>query len=137
MARTLSNPLDTIRDAAIPLSAGSHDVSAIVDRIGDASIVLLGEASHGTHEFYELRAAITRRLIETKGFRAVAIEGDWPDSRRVHRFVTGTGDDASADGALSGFRRFPQWMWRNTVVREFVAWLRTRNGLIARQMRTG
>src|SRR3954454_11474535 len=91
MARTiLTTSLDIIRDAAIPFSTAGHDVAAIVNRIGDASVVLLGEASHGTHEFYELRAAVTRRLIETKGFRAVAIEGDWPDSRRVHRFVNGS-----------------------------------------------
>src|SRR3954469_20108586 len=119
-----------LRDAAIPLSGSdgaAADVSAIVERIGDARIVLLGEASHGTHEFYAMRAAITRRLIETRGFRAVAVEGDWPDSRRVDRFVRGTGDDADAASALAGFKRFPQWMWRNTVVRDFVSWLRTRN----------
>jgi erythromycin esterase-like protein len=119
-----------LEEAAIPL-AGSEgtaaDVSAIVDRIGNARVVLLGEATHGTHDFYALRAAVTRRLIETRGFRAVTIEGDWPDSRRVDRFVRGRGDDADASAALSGFRRFPQWMWRNTVVRDFVSWLRGRN----------
>ena len=119
-----------LRDGAIPLSDSAEtaaDVAAIVERIGNARIVLLGEASHGTHEFYSLRAAITRRLIETRGFRAVAIEGDWPDSRRVDRYVRGRSDDADAAAALGGFRRFPQWMWRNTVVRDFVSWLRSRN----------
>src|SRR3982750_2153415 len=118
-----------LREAAIPLD-GAEDpatVSAIVERIGDARIVLLGEASHGTHEFYALRAAITRRLIETRGFRAVTIEGDWPDTRRVDRFVRGRGDDPDAAAALAGFKRFPQWMWRNTVVRDFVTWLRDHN----------
>ena len=120
-----------LADAAIPLANGEGtnpaDIDAIVSRIGDARIVLLGEASHGTHEFYATRAAITRRLIETRGFRAVTIEGDWPDTRRVDRFVRGRGDDRDADAALSGFRRFPQWMWRNTVMRGFVAWLRDHN----------
>jgi erythromycin esterase-like protein len=104
-----------------------HDLDAIVEAIGDARIVLLGEASHGTHEFYATRAAVTRRLIETRGFRAVTIEGDWPDARRVDRFVRALSPDADADMALSGFRRFPQWMWRNTVVLDFVGWLRRWN----------
>src|SRR5215218_4676488 len=104
-----------------------HDLDAIADAIGDARIVLLGEASHGTHEFYATRAAVTRRLIETRGFRAVTIEGDWPDARRVDRFVRAVSPDADADMALSGFRRFPQWMWRNTVVLDFVSWLRRWN----------
>ena len=124
---------DTMRvleERAVPISMATDaaaDVSAIVDRIGNARVVLLGEASHGTHEFYALRAAVTRRLIETRGFRAVAIEGDWPDSRRIDRHVRGIGHDADASAALEGFRRFPQWMWRNTVVRDFVSWLRARN----------
>src|SRR4051794_16638128 len=123
--------LDALRDCARPLSAsdGSNprDLDAIVEAIGDARIVLIGEASHGTHDFYATRAAITRRLIETRGFRAVTIEGDWPDTRRVDRFVRGDSADADADMALAGFRRFPQWMWRNTVVRDFVQWLRRWN----------
>lgn len=129
----MAQTTDTARILAehvIPLSDGewtAADVTAIVDRIGDARIVLLGEASHGTHEFYALRAAVTRRLIETRGFRAVTIEGDWPDTRRIDRFVHGRGDDPDATAALAGFRRFPQWMWRNTVMRDFVSWLRARN----------
>ena len=123
--------LDTIRvhSRSLATSDGSdpHDVDAIVEAIGDARIVLLGEASHGTHEFYATRAAVTRRLIETRGFRAVTIEGDWPDARRVDRFVRGVSSDADADMALAGFRRFPQWMWRNAVVRDFVTWLRRWN----------
>lgn len=107
--------------------ANAADIDAIVERIGDARIVCIGEASHGTHDFYATRAAITRRLIETRGFRAVTIEGDWPDARRIDRFVRGIRDDRDADAALSGFRRFPQWMWRNTVVRAFVTWLHDHN----------
>jgi erythromycin esterase-like protein len=122
-----------LRDRVVPLSetaVAAADVAAIVERIGSARVVLLGEASHGTHDFYALRAAVTRRLIETRGFRAVAIEGDWPDSRRVDRYVRGRGHDAEPAAALEGFRRFPQWMWRNTVVRDFVGWLRARNASV-------
>jgi erythromycin esterase-like protein len=135
------NPLDNIRRAARPLARGDgadpRDVDAIVDAIGDARIVLIGEASHGTHEFYATRAAVTRRLIETRGFRAVTIEGDWPDARRVDRYVRAVSADADANMALSGFRRFPQWMWRNTVVRGFVTWLRRWNDARAEHERCG
>ena len=133
--------LDIIRRAARPLARGDgadpRDVDAIVDAIGDARIVLIGEASHGTHEFYATRAAISRRLIETRGFRAVTIEGDWPDARRVDRYVRALSSDLDADMALSGFRRFPQWMWRNTVVRQFVAWLRRWNDARDERARSG
>jgi erythromycin esterase-like protein len=118
--------LAVLRDNLTPL-ADTDDVTAVVDAIGNARVVLLGEASHGTHDFYAMRAAVTRRLIEGGRVHAVCIEGDWPDARRVDRFVRGTGDDADANAALSGFRRFPQWMWRNTVVIEFVRWLREWN----------
>src|SRR5207253_6736926 len=92
-----------------------------------ARFVLLGEATHGTREFYRERARITRRLIEEQGFTAVAVEGDWPDAERVNRFVRGRSEDADAAAALSGFRRFPAWMWRNAEVLDFVGWLRSRN----------
>jgi erythromycin esterase-like protein len=128
--------LPTLRAALRPLT-GDGDTEAIIARIGDARLVLLGEASHGTHDFYELRAAITRRLIETHRCRAVTIEGDWPDARRVDRFVRGRGDDQTADAALQGFRRFPQWMWRNTVVRDFVTWLRDWNAKQSPEHRCG
>lgn len=116
----------TLRTAARPL-ASHTDYDALVHLAGDADLVLLGEATHGTHEFYAIRAELTRRLIVEKGFRAVVIEGDWPDSFRVHRHVTGRGDDATAEEALRGFRRFPAWMWRNTAVRDFIEWLRQWN----------
>src|SRR5207248_3940822 len=93
--------------------------------------VLLGEASHGTHEFYRERAEITKRLIEEKGFNAVAVEADWPDAYRVNRYVRGEGDDKSAEEALGGFKRFPTWMWRNRVVVEFAEWLRGYNESLA------
>ncbi|HEY2026252.1 MAG TPA: erythromycin esterase family protein [Gemmatimonadaceae bacterium] len=132
--------LRVIRSSARPLRSAegdSADVDAIVERIGDARVVLLGEASHGTHEFYAIRAAVTQRLIETRGFRAVTIEGDWPDSRRVDRFVRGRRDDPDAVAALSGFRRFPHWMWRNTVVRDFVSWLAGHNAFLDRDRQCG
>ncbi|HEY2064923.1 MAG TPA: erythromycin esterase family protein [Gemmatimonadaceae bacterium] len=132
--------LRVIRSSARPLRStegDAADVDAIVERIGDARVVLLGEASHGTHDFYATRAAVTRRLIETRGFRAVTIEGDWPDARRVDRFVRGGRDDPDAVAALSGFRRFPQWMWRNTVVRDFVSWLGGHNAGRSREEQCG
>jgi erythromycin esterase-like protein/predicted phosphoribosyltransferase len=103
--------------------------------VGNARFVLLGEATHGTYEFYEERARITRWLIEEKGFSGVAVEADWPDAYQVNRYVRGEGNDTSAEQALSGFKRFPTWMWRNTVVREFVEWLRERNESIDDQTR--
>src|SRR5437879_3617327 len=116
-----------VRELAQPLDGKSNDYDALLDLIGDARVVLLGEASHGTHEFYFERAAITKRLITERGFTVVAIEADWPDSARVHRYVRGASNDRRANEALSGFRRFPTWMWRNTVVVEFVDWLREFN----------
>jgi len=109
-----------------------------MELIGDASLVLIGEASHGTHEFYRERAQITKRLIKEKGFTAVAVEADWPDAYRVNRYVQGIGSDADAVEALAGFKRFPAWMWRNADVLDFVGWLRTYNDdLPASAMKVG
>ena len=121
------NNVEIVRGIAQPLTGSSDDYEALLDLIGDARIVLLGEASHGTHEFYAERAAITKRLIGEKGFTVIAIEADWPDSSRVHRYVRGASDDTDPNEALSGFRRFPTWMWRNTVMVEFIEWLRDFN----------
>lgn len=99
----------------------------LVAKLGRARLALLGEASHGTHEFYAERAALTQRLITDHGCTAVVVEADWPEAWRVNRYVRGTSDDRSAEEALSGFERFPTWMWRNTVVRDFVEWLREHN----------
>jgi erythromycin esterase-like protein len=99
----------------------------LLARVGNARFVLLGEASHGTHDFYRVRAEITKRLIREKGFRAVAVEGDWPDAYRVNRYVRGRSIDVDAVEALGGFVRFPQWMWRNADVADFVGWLREYN----------
>lgn len=111
----------------VPMTGGTRDHDALLQLIGPARFALLGEASHGTSEFYRERVAITRRLITEKGFTAVAVEADWPDAWRVNRYVRGRSDDADAEQALSGFRRFPAWMWRNTEVRDFVEWLRGYN----------
>lgn len=115
---------------AIPLAATASAYDPLMDLIGDARVVLLGEASHGTHEFYAERAAITQRLITEKGFTAVAVEADWPHAYRVNCYVHGMGTDTTADDALAGFQQFPQWMWRNTVVRTFVQWLRDYNAAL-------
>jgi erythromycin esterase-like protein len=123
----MPSPTDALRRSARPLQGDARDHDALLALIGDARYVLLGEASHGTHEFYAERAAITRRLIEERGFDAVAIEGDWPDTYRLNRFVRGAGDDRAAAGALAGYQRFPAWMWRNTDVVAFIDWLRAFN----------
>lgn len=119
--------LAAIRRAAHPLTGDRRDYDALLARIGDARIVLLGEGSHGTHEFYRERARITKRLIAEQGFTAVAIEGDWPDAHRVSRYIRGAREDGDAEEALRGFRRFPTWMWRNSDVVDLVGWLRAHN----------
>jgi erythromycin esterase-like protein/predicted phosphoribosyltransferase len=113
--------------ASHPLTGAAGDYDPLMARIGEARLALLGEASHGTHEFYRERAEITKRLIEEKGFTGVAVEADWPDAYRVNRYVRGASDDIDAADALSDFRRFPTWMWRNTEVVEFVERLRAHN----------
>ena len=120
-------PSEVLLEAAHPLVGGAHDYDPLMDLIGDAHVVLLGEASHGTHEFYRERARITQRLIEERGFTVVAVEADWPDAYRVNRWIRGTGGDTVAAEALGGFERFPRWMWRNRDVLAFVSWLRDRN----------
>jgi erythromycin esterase-like protein len=126
-----------VRSAAIDLDHARDSCAPALDVIEDASFVLIGEASHGTHDFYELRADLTRRLITEKGFSAVAVEADWPDAYRVNRYVRGESEDANADEALAGFERFPTWMWRNTVVVEFVEWLREYNRRLPDARRAG
>ena len=112
-----------IQAEAIPVVGDLTDYDALLRRIGHAPFVLIGEASHGTHEFYHERARITQRLIEEYDFTAVAVEADWPDALRVNRYVQGSGEDPDANAALGGFQRFPVWMWRNHDVVAFVNWL--------------
>jgi erythromycin esterase-like protein len=133
VASTLTLPvgedagLEVLRQHARPLLGGESDYDPLLELVGDATFVLLGEASHGTHEFYRERARLTKRLITDLGFSAVAVEGDWPDAARVNRYVQGRSPDGDAEEALRDFRRFPTWMWRNTDVVDFVGWLRSHN----------
>jgi erythromycin esterase-like protein len=126
----------TSKDAAVarivdphvqPLTGEPTDFDQLLELVGNARFVLIGEASHGTHEFYRIRSEITKRLITGYGFSGVAVEADWPDAYRVNRFARGGSDDADATEALGGFKRFPQWMWRNADVLDFVGWLRAHN----------
>jgi erythromycin esterase-like protein len=123
----VSTPSNLLQPALHPLTASTATFDPLLDLIGNAHYVMIGEASHGTHEFYRIRAEITKRLIREKGFSAVAIEGDWPDAYHVNRYVRGTSAFTDASDALGGFRRFPQWMWRNADVLDFVGWLRAHN----------
>jgi erythromycin esterase-like protein/predicted phosphoribosyltransferase len=119
--------IKALREIAYPLAGLARDYDPLIGQIGEARFALLGEASHGTHEFYCERAEITKRLIAEKNFSAVAVEADWPDAYRLNRYVRGASDDVDAVEALADFRRFPTWMWRNTVVVEFIEWLRAYN----------
>src|SRR6266542_913320 len=127
--RETTDPVAAVRAEGRPLTGGREDYDALLELVGDARFVLLGEASHGTHDFYRARAEITKRLIAEKGFAAVAAEADWPDAYRVNRYVRGApqGSDASAEEALRDFQRFPQWMWRNADILDLVGWLREHN----------
>jgi erythromycin esterase-like protein len=126
-----------VAQAAHPLDGTPGDFDQLIALIGDARVVLLGEASHGTHDFYRIRAEITKRLIRERGFQAVAVEADWPDAYRVNRYVRARGEDADAEEALRGFVRFPQWMWRNADVLDFVGWLREFNDGLSEATRVG
>ncbi|MFG2003472.1 erythromycin esterase family protein [Spirillospora sp. NPDC048911] len=113
-----------VLETALPLEEES-DLGPLLDRIGDARCVLLGEASHGTHEYYAWRAALTRRLITEHGFSFVAVEGDWPDCWEVGRSVTAGARDPG--DVLDGYRRWPTWMWANQETVNFCRWLREHN----------
>ncbi len=124
------------REKLKAVTGSPEDYDSLIEAVGDSSIVLIGEASHGTAEFYEQRAVITRRLIEELGFNAVGIEGDWPDADRVDRYVRNDLEDVgdlTGIQALAGFQRFPAWMWRNQVILEWVDWLRFRNATCSSQ----
>jgi erythromycin esterase-like protein len=118
---------DGVRRIARPL-ATADDLDPLIERIGDARYVLLGEASHGTSEFYTWRTEISRRLVREKGFTLIAVEGDWPDCYRVNRYVRGFPDSGeSAEAVLHAFERWPTWMWANREVVDLVSWLRRHN----------
>jgi protein-L-isoaspartate(D-aspartate) O-methyltransferase len=125
IAATEEKVVKRITDVAEPFgSIDTADLGPLLERVGDARIVLLGEATHGTSEFYRMRERISRELIVKKGFRFIAIEGDWPDAARVDRYVRHVEYPASE---WTAFARFPTWMWRNNEVRDFVNWLREHN----------
>lgn len=125
--KTTTQLVDLVRQNAHRLKGESTDYDPLIEMIGDARFVLIGEASHGTHEFYRERAEITKRLIREKGFTAVAVEADWPDAYRINRYVRGASDNAESIDALADFQRFPTWMWRNADVLDFIGWLRVYN----------
>lgn len=134
-ARQPSLP-DLIREAAEPFtSIEQADLGPLLDRVGDARVVLIGEATHGTSQFYRMRAAVTKALIESKNFQFVAIEADWPDAYRIHDFVTHKQREAPHE--WEAFARFPTWMWRNHEVVDFIYWLRQFNLAKAREQRIG
>jgi erythromycin esterase-like protein len=140
MATIDENTLDTtdaVRSLARPLRDPA-DLDPLLERIGDARIVAVGEASHGTHEYYAWRAALTRRLIEERGFGFVAVEGDWPDCYRVNRSVKlRDGADEDPRDALDAIARWPTWMWANDDVVEFCRWLRGFNAARPAERRVG
>jgi erythromycin esterase-like protein len=116
-----------LRQAAHPLTGAGMDFDPLLQLAGDSKYVLLGEASHGTHEFYKARAEISKRFIQEKGFTVVAWEADWPDTLRINRYIRGDGKDATALQSLGDFKRFPAWMWRNADVLDLIGWLRNYN----------
>jgi len=120
-----SSHVGQIRDAARPLR-DSRDLDPLIERIGDARFVLLGEASHGTSDYYTWRAEISRRLIVEKGFQFLAVEGDWPSCDQLDRYIKGQGD-GDVEDALQAFDRWPSWMWANEEVAELAEWLKGHN----------
>lgn len=128
--------IDGLRRAAKPLT-GPADLDPLLEAIGDARYVLLGEATHGTADFYTYRAEISKRLIEEKGFSFVAVEGDWPDCYRVNRHVHWMNRGERAEDVLHAFERWPTWMWANRQVVEFVEWLRDHNQSLSAERRAG
>src|SRR5512140_663367 len=132
-------PLDSsaITSSAKPL-ASAGDLDPLIARIGDSRFVLLGEASHGTSEFYTWRAELTRRLIAEKGFSIIGVEGDWPDCYRVNRYAKERSDSGwSAEAVLHAFDRWPTWMWANREIVDFIEWLRDFNHSRPEEVKAG
>ena len=129
--------VEAVRRHAVPLADDAAEDDGLMSLFAGSRFALLGEASHGSDEFYRERAALTRRLIVEHGVDAVAVEADWPDAYRVNRYVRGRARDASGEEALAGFERFPAWMWRNVVILDFIEWLCTYNAALAPERRVG
>jgi erythromycin esterase len=115
----------------------SKDLDALINDIADRSVVMLGEASHGTHEFYTWRTAISKRLIEEQGFNFIAVEGDWPDCYQINRYVKGFGDADIVKDVLMNFDRWPTWMWANWEVAALAEWLRDYNKNLPAEKKVG
>jgi erythromycin esterase-like protein len=118
---------EVVRREALWFEPTADGMGPLLDAMGEARLVLIGEATHGTHEFYRTRAELTRALLGTKGFNLVAVEADWPDAYRVNRWVRHASTEAGPESALGDFTRFPRWMWRNQDVVAFIEWLRRHN----------
>lgn len=119
--------IQTISEHSLPLNDAS--LNKIVEAIGDATIVMIGEASHGTSEFYTIRAELSKKLIEQKGFQLIAVEGDWPSAQAVNRYVKGYSveGETAKDVLMTAFHRWPTWMWANEEVATFTEWLKESN----------
>lgn len=128
--------LEGLRQLAQPLSRARGDYDSLLEIIGNAKYVLLGEATHGTHEFYQARAEISKRLIQEQGATVIAWEADWPDTLRINRFIQGPSEDRTPLEAFGDFKRFPSWMWRNADVVDFVPQLYSSGGRLPRQPRS-
>jgi erythromycin esterase-like protein len=126
----LDPAVEVVRANALP-------IEKLLEEIGDARLVLIGEASHGTHEFYRIRAELTQALIRERGFTLVAVEADWPDAYRANGWVRGVSKERGPEAALEDFTRFPRWMWRNAEVVAFLRWLRAHNAGRPQGERTG
>ena len=129
--------VEPLRRAATRFEPSTDGFGPLLDAIGSARLVLVGEATHGTHEFYRTRAELTKALILRKGFNVVAVEADWPDAYRVNRWVQHASSDPDAPAALGDFKRFPRWMWRNQDVVEFLEWLHGHNAAQPTHRRAG
>ncbi len=119
--------IDAIKDNSLPLN--DESLEKIVESIGDTRIVMIGEASHGTSEFYTIRAELSKKLIEEKGFTIIAVEGDWPSVQAVNRYVKGFGHegDSARSVLMKSFHRWPTWMWANEEIESFTEWLKMKN----------
>jgi erythromycin esterase-like protein len=129
--------IDVVRQHAVWFEPTPDGFGPLLEMVGDARLVLIGEASHGTHEFYRTRAELTKALISRKGFNILAVEADWPDAYRANRWVRLASDDPDAESALGDFKRFPRWMWRNRDVVAFLEWLRGHNAPLDADSRVG
>jgi erythromycin esterase-like protein len=132
-----NSALEAVRRAALWFEPSADGFGRLLETLSGAAVVLIGEASHGTHEFYRARAELTKALVARHGFNIVAVEADWPDAYRVNRWVRHASGDPDAQHALADFVRFPRWMWRNRDVVEFVTWLHDHNAALDAASRVG